>query len=191
MVKEKRYEEYAYVLDFMPKARSKIVKNREGPIVQVVGEKYCTLLELLAFDDASFKIGERIYVGKEKRDKISAVLGKLSADDLTERARESLRNKNIPAQIINKRIKYFQNLIENELFPWHKLGSKPGSVFPFDKLCERLGKELSREIPEGKWILCGRGGWRVNRRVVGRRAKYVVVRGGTIPGNSRHLGSRS
>jgi hypothetical protein len=191
MVKEKRYEEYAYVLDFMPKAMSKIVKNREGLIVQVVGEEYFTLLELVAFDYASFKIGERIYVGKEKRDKISAVLGKLSTDDLTERAKESLRNKNIPAQIINARKEHFQNLIEKELFPWHKLGSKPESGFLFDKLCERLGKELSREIPEHKWILLGRGGWRGIRRVVGRPAKYWVVRGGTIPGNSRHLGSRS
>jgi hypothetical protein len=191
MVKEKRYEEYAYVLDFMPKARSKIVKNREGTIVQAVGEEYFTLLELLVFDDASFKIGERIYVGEEKRDKILSVLGKLSADDLTERAKESLRNKNIPAQIINKRIKHFQNLINEQLFPWHKLGSKPAPIFPFDKLCERLGKELSREIPENEWILCGRGGWRGIRRVVGRRAKYWVVRGGTIVGNSRHLGSRS
>jgi hypothetical protein len=191
MVKEKRYEEYAYVLDFMPKAMSKIVKNREGLIVQVVGEEYFTLLELVAFDYASFKIGERIYVGKEKRDKISAVLGKLSADDLTERAKESLRNKNISAQIINARKEHFQNLINEELFPWHRLGSKPESGFPFDKLCERLGKELSREIPEHKWILRGRGGWHGIRRVVGRRAKYWLARGGTIPGNSRHLGSRS
>jgi hypothetical protein len=191
MVKEKRYEEYAYVLDFMPKARSKIVKNKEGSIVQAVGEEYYTLLELVAFDYASFKIGERIYVGNEKRDKILSVLGKLSVGDLTERAKESLQNKNIPAQIINKRIKHFQNLIENELFPWHKLGSKPAPIFPFDKLCEILGKELSREIPEHKWILCGRGGWRGIRRVVGRPAKYWVARGGTIPGNSRHLGSRS
>jgi putative nucleotide binding protein len=118
MVKEKRHEEYAYVLDFMPKARSKIWKNREGPIVQVVGEVRYTLLELLAFDDASFNVGERIYVGKEKRDKISAVLGKLSAYDLTERAKESLRNKNISAQIINERKEHFQNLIKEELFPW-------------------------------------------------------------------------
>jgi predicted nucleic acid-binding OB-fold protein len=84
MVKEKRYEEYAYILDFMPKGTSKIAKNRKGPIVQAVGEEYFILLELLASDDASFKIGERIYVGKEKMDKILSVLGKLSADDLTE-----------------------------------------------------------------------------------------------------------
>jgi len=190
MVKEKRYEEYAYVLDFMPKARSKIVKNRKGTIVQAVGEKYFTLLELVAFDNASFEIGERIYIGKEKRHKILSVLGKLSADDLTERAKESLQNKNISAQIISARIKDFQSLIKEELFPWDKLGSKPGSVFLFDKLCERLGKELSCEIPKDKWILCGREGWS-GRRVVGRRAKYWVVRGGTIVGNSRHLGSRS
>ncbi|MEM3802940.1 MAG: DUF655 domain-containing protein, partial [Conexivisphaerales archaeon] len=72
-IQVKRYEEYAYVLDFMPRSRSKLVKNREGLIVQAIGEMYFTLLELLAFENAQLNIGERIYVGKDKREKILSV----------------------------------------------------------------------------------------------------------------------
>lgn len=86
----KRYEEYAYILDFMPRSRSHLVKNREGQIVQVIGEEYLTLLELLAFDNATFIQGERIYIGKEKREKIASVLGKLQYDDLTNGAKNEL-----------------------------------------------------------------------------------------------------
>ncbi|MEM0116923.1 MAG: DUF655 domain-containing protein [Conexivisphaerales archaeon] len=91
-IQVKRYEEYAYVLDFMPRSRSKLVKNREGLIVQAIGEMYFTLLELLAFENAQLNIGERIYVGKDKREKILSVLGKLSYDELTQNAKNELPN---------------------------------------------------------------------------------------------------
>jgi len=123
----KRYEEYAYVLDFMPRARSKLVKNREGLIVQAIGEEYFTLLELLAFDNATLNIGERIYVGKDKREKIISVLGKLSYDDLTQNAKNELPSVlekivlNNEARFVN----YFNNLqpINPRL---HALGLIPG-----------------------------------------------------------------
>jgi putative nucleotide binding protein len=52
---EKRYEEFAYVLDFIPRGKSSIIKGREGPIVQVLGEERLTLLELLAVETEEFK----------------------------------------------------------------------------------------------------------------------------------------
>jgi putative nucleotide binding protein len=108
----KRYEEYAYVLDFMPRSKSKIVKNREGLIVQVVGEDYFTLLELLAFDNATFSLGERIYIGKEKREKIASVLGKLMFEDLTQSARNELPSVLETIVIKNEQrfVSYFNNL---------------------------------------------------------------------------------
>ena len=50
---EKRYEEYAYVLDFLPHGRPGIRVSgkagyRAGALVQLVGEEFFTLLEALA-----------------------------------------------------------------------------------------------------------------------------------------------
>jgi len=111
-IQAKKYEEYAYVLDFMPRSRSKLVKNREGLIVQAIGEMYFTLLELLAFDNAQINIGERIYVGKDKREKILSVLGKLSYEELTQSAKNELPNVLERLVINNEKrfVNYFNNL---------------------------------------------------------------------------------
>ncbi|MDG6920348.1 MAG: DUF655 domain-containing protein [Nitrososphaerota archaeon] len=90
LTNEKRYEEYAYVLDFLPRGKSIVIKGREGPIVQAIGEERLTLLELLAVDDQDFDSGERLRIGREGRDKIVSVLGKLSYEDLTQDAKLQL-----------------------------------------------------------------------------------------------------
>ena len=61
----RKYEEYAYVLDYTSKARSKTVRGREGIIVTAVGEERLTLLEILGSENSIFEIGEKIYIGKE------------------------------------------------------------------------------------------------------------------------------
>lgn len=88
----KRYEEYAYVLDFQVKARSRTVRGKEGVILQVIGEDYLTLLEVLGVPGATYTIGERIYIGKDARDKVVSVLGRLSYEDLSPAARSELPN---------------------------------------------------------------------------------------------------
>jgi putative nucleotide binding protein len=87
---EKRYEEFAYVLDFMSQGQSVVIKGREGSIVQAIGEERLTLLELLAADDQDFELGERLRIGREGRDKIMSVLGKLSYEELTQEAKSEL-----------------------------------------------------------------------------------------------------
>src|ERR1035441_4068932 len=89
---EKRYEEFAYVLDFMSQGQSVVIKGREGSIVQAIGEERLTLLELLAADDQDFELGERLRIGREGRDKIMSVLGKLSYEELTQEAKSELRS---------------------------------------------------------------------------------------------------
>jgi putative nucleotide binding protein len=89
---EKRYEEFAYVLDFKPRGRSSIIKGREGPIVQALGEERLTLLELLAAENQSFDTGEKLRIGREGRDKILSVFGKLPYEDLTPEAKNQLQN---------------------------------------------------------------------------------------------------
>lgn len=87
---EKRYEEFAYVLDFLPEGKSVVIKGREGPIIQGIGEERLTLLELLAVEDQDFSLGERLRIGREGRDKIVSVLGKLAYEDLTSEAKSQL-----------------------------------------------------------------------------------------------------
>lgn len=79
----KKYEEFAYVLDFVPNGKSVIIKEREGPLAQGIGEERLTLLEILATGDASFLPGEKIPIGKDNRDKIVSVLGKLNYEELS------------------------------------------------------------------------------------------------------------
>jgi len=87
---EKKYEEFAYVLDFMPRGKSTVIKGREGPIVQAVGEERLTLLELLAAENQDLDVGEKVKIGKEGREKIASVLGKLAYEELTPESVASL-----------------------------------------------------------------------------------------------------
>ena len=77
---QKKYEEYAYVLDFVQRGKSKIIKGREGPIVQAIGEDRLILLEILTLSGVDFEVCERINIGigKDSRTKIASVLGKLT-----------------------------------------------------------------------------------------------------------------
>lgn len=87
---EKRYEEFAYVLDFHPEGKSAVIKGREGPIIQAIGEERLTLLELLAVENQDFELGEKLRIGREGRDKIVSVLGKLTYEDLSPEAKSQL-----------------------------------------------------------------------------------------------------
>ncbi len=80
---EKKYEEYAYVLDFHSRGKSVVIKGREGPIIQAIGEERLTLLELLAVENQDLESGEKVKIGKEGREKIASVLGKLAYEELT------------------------------------------------------------------------------------------------------------
>jgi putative nucleotide binding protein len=87
---DKKYEEFARVLDFLPRGRSEVIKGREGPMIEAIGEERLTLLELLAMENQVFDLGERVKIGKEGREKIVSVLGKLAYEELTPEARASL-----------------------------------------------------------------------------------------------------
>ncbi len=87
---DKKYEEFAYVLDFMPRGKSEAIRGREGPIVQAIGAERLTLLELLAMENKDFEPGDRVKIGKEGREKIISVLGKLAYEELSPEAKASL-----------------------------------------------------------------------------------------------------
>lgn len=88
----RRYEEYAFVLDYNLRSKSITVKGREGLILQAIGEGRLTLLELLGIQNANFEIGERVYIGREGRNKILSVLGKLEYNAVSASAKNDLPN---------------------------------------------------------------------------------------------------
>jgi len=69
----RKYEEYAYVLDFNARGKSSTVRGRDGIIITAIGEERLTLLEVLGIPNSTFEIGEKIYIGKEGRTKVLSV----------------------------------------------------------------------------------------------------------------------
>jgi len=86
----RKYEEYAYVLDFNPRGKSSTVRGREGIIITAIGEDRLTILEVLGIPNSIFDVGERIYIGKEGRTKILSVLGKLEYEQISSSAQSEL-----------------------------------------------------------------------------------------------------
>lgn len=87
------YEEYAYVLDFLPYGRPGLrLKRKGGAIVQLVGEKYFTLLEAVAREGVTLRPSDRVYIGKDYREEILYIVGKISYEELTANARMELES---------------------------------------------------------------------------------------------------
>ncbi len=80
-------EENAIVLDYLPTGRSS--SARSEPVVQLMGDEKFTLLEAVP-KKPEIRIGERVYIGKGDRDKISVIKGRLSYNELTEVAKNEL-----------------------------------------------------------------------------------------------------
>ncbi|MFX1521501.1 MAG: DUF655 domain-containing protein [Promethearchaeota archaeon] len=91
--RNKKYEEYVVVLDFLPLGRlasKKPMYSRE-PLVQVIGEKYFTLLELTTPKDALINLHDRLNISpREKRKPITQVKRRISSEELTATAKREL-----------------------------------------------------------------------------------------------------
>ncbi|MDP3992333.1 MAG: DUF655 domain-containing protein [Candidatus Pacearchaeota archaeon] len=82
-------EEYAIVLEYLPNGYP--LEGKMMPIAQAIGEINMTLLELVPRRGVSIEIGERVYIGEGKRDKIYYILGRLHREKLTESAKGQLQ----------------------------------------------------------------------------------------------------
>jgi putative nucleotide binding protein len=107
---EKRYEEYAYILDFLPHGRPGVHVSgragyRAGALVQMVGEEFFTLLEALVKEGVSLKPHDRVFVGKEAREEITYIIGRINHDELTGAARTELPT--VINKIVLNREKWF------------------------------------------------------------------------------------
>lgn len=92
--RNKKFEEYVVVLDFQPLGRlDKRPAYLQEPLVQVVGEKYFTLLELATTKDAPINLHDRLNINprvKRKQDLVLHVKRRISIEDLTSTAKREL-----------------------------------------------------------------------------------------------------
>jgi putative nucleotide binding protein len=96
-------EENAIILEYLPNGYP--LEKKMMPIAQAIGEKTLVLLELVPRRGVELKIGEKVYIGEGKRDKIYYILGRLHREKLTETAKEQLGE--FIKQIVKEREKEF------------------------------------------------------------------------------------
>jgi len=113
---EKRYEEYAYVLDFLPHGRPGVRPSgragyRAGALVQLVGEEFFTLLEALVKEGVLLKPNDRVFVGKNDRDEITYIIGRIGFEELTAAAKMELSA--VIGRVVLNREKWFIDFFNN------------------------------------------------------------------------------
>ncbi len=81
-------EEYSYVLEYLPAGRSS--DPRREPLVQLLGCQFFTLLEATVKPNASIILGKKVYVGKEDREDVDRIKRKVTFNELTTSAKDTL-----------------------------------------------------------------------------------------------------
>jgi len=81
-------EENAIILDFLPYGYP--LDRKMMPLAQAIGMNGLTLLQLVPRRGERFEIGEEVYIGEGKRDKVQYILGRCPREKLTETARIEL-----------------------------------------------------------------------------------------------------
>ena len=106
------------------------------PMAQAIGELNLTLLELVPRRGISLEIGERVYIGDGKRDKIYYILGRLPREKLTESAKSSL-HEFIKKVVKEREVKFLEFFNKSEAINkrMHQIELLPG-----------LGKKHMQEI---------------------------------------------
>lgn len=90
-------EDYATVIEYLPNGYP--LERKMMPIIQAIGKENFTLLELVPRRGITIEVGEDVYIGEGKREKIYYILGRLKREKLTETAKNQLQ------EIIQKRVK--------------------------------------------------------------------------------------
>lgn len=81
-------EEHAIVLDYLPYGYP--LEKKMMPIVQAIGKKNFTLLQIVPRRGSSFELKEEAYIGEGKREKVLYIMGRLPREKLTETAKLQL-----------------------------------------------------------------------------------------------------
>ncbi|MCL5262266.1 MAG: DUF655 domain-containing protein [Candidatus Marsarchaeota archaeon] len=108
-VEGERREEYAVVLDFL--ASGKSFSMRSEPVAQLIGEEWFTLLEATPKAGTQLSIGERVYIGRDERNKIEIIKYRIGYDELTQTAKSNVDR--LVLQIIKTNEKRFVDVFNN------------------------------------------------------------------------------
>lgn len=81
-------EENAIILEYLPNGYP--LSKKMLPVAQAIGENSLILLELIPRKGIQLSIGENVYIGEGKRDKIYYISGRLHREKLTESAKNQL-----------------------------------------------------------------------------------------------------
>ncbi len=81
-------EETVIILDFLPYGYP--LEQKMMPLAQAVGVENFTLLQLVPRRGEKFEVGEEVYIGEGKRDKVQYILGRCPREKLTETSKIQL-----------------------------------------------------------------------------------------------------
>lgn len=100
-------EEHAIILEYLPNGYP--LERKMMPIAQAIGELNLTLLELVPRRGINLDIGEKVYIGDGKRDKVYYILGRLHKEKITEAAKNQLQEfiKNLVTEQEKRFIEFF------------------------------------------------------------------------------------
>jgi putative nucleotide binding protein len=87
--KEIKKDEWAVTLDFLSHGRYSM--ERSQPVAQVMGDTFFSLLEVIVREGSSLKVGERVYIGDGKRDKVKYIRGRMDFMELTTAAKDEVQ----------------------------------------------------------------------------------------------------
>lgn len=105
--KENKKEDSALVLDYLPYGYP--MENKRFPLIQAIGIKNLTLLQIVPRKGVEIEVGENVYIGDDKRDKVQFIQGRLLREKLTETAKENLEDflKRIVEERENEYVLFF------------------------------------------------------------------------------------
>ena len=151
----KKYEEHAYVLEFLPHGRAGAPRTSHGSsgILQLIGEEYFTLLEASPLPGIEYNIKDRLFVGKGDRANVGHILGRIGYRDLYSAGKEELQS--VIEIIVRNNEERFVNFVNESvsLTPrMHSLELIPGIgkrlMFQILDLRERFPFESFEDLKE-------------------------------------------
>ena len=103
----RKKDDYAIVLDIINKENN----YKDSSLIQAIGTKTYSLLELIPKEGIEIKIGEKVYIGDGKREKIQYIRRTIFPEKLTSSAKSEILYTII--DIINEREKEYIDFINN------------------------------------------------------------------------------
>jgi len=97
------------VLDFLPRGHSE--SRRSEPLVQGIGDKFLSLLEVGIKDDIEVKSEDKLYIGEKERKEVKYIKGRIRYDELTSFAKKELEY--VLDKIIESNEKKFVDFFNN------------------------------------------------------------------------------